>query len=375
MPDSDSLDITGAFSVEGWVQVDEPTVATVVVKSDYFGTTGVTSYGLEIGGASADGKIASLLYGDGMSYRKVSDDVVAAGRWHHLAMTWDGSTTMADNHRLYIDGALADTWTKTTGLNSTVESLTIGAMKPPEYYRRTDGRIDELSIYSAELTAAEIRAIVVAGSAGKCVAGDTESDAFTFTDSIGHGTSTIVGTDPITVAGIDRPAEIAITGCTASLCWYAVNGGGWTMQDGEVENDDVVSVRQMTSATGATTTDLTLSIGGVSDTFSATTVGTWNLTVTLAGVGDGTVTSSPVGIDCGSICAAAFDAGSTVILTATPDGESGFLGWSGDADCADGEVTMAGDVECTATFGPQEIFADGFETGDPSKWSAATGGS
>ena len=375
VPDSDSLDITGAFSVEGWVQVDEPTVATVVVKSDYFGTTDVTSDGLEIGGASADGKIASVLYGDGMSYREVSDDVVAAGRWHHLAMTWDGSTTIADNHRLYIDGALADTWTKTTGLNSTLESLTIGAMKPPAYYRATDGRIDELSIYSSELTAAEVRAIVVAGAAGKCVAGDTEPDAFTFTDSIGNGTSTIVGTDPITVAGIELPAEIAITGCTASLCWYAVNGGGWTMQAGVVEDGDVVYVRQMTSATGATTTDLTLAIGGVSDTFSATTVGTWNLTVTLAGLGDGTVTSSPAGIDCGSNCAAAFDAGSTVMLTATPDGEADFLGWSGDADCADGEVTMSGDVQCTATFGSAEIFSDGFETGDPSKWSAVTGGS
>ncbi len=172
VPHSTSLDITGALSVEGWVQVDEPTVATVVVKSDYFGTPDVTSYGLEIGGSSADGKIASVLYGSGVSYRTVSDAGLGTGRWHHLAMTWDGSTTMADNHRLYIDGALAETWTKTTGLNSTVESLTIGAMKPPEYYRKTDGRIDELSIYSAELTAAEIRAIVAAGSAGKCVSGD-----------------------------------------------------------------------------------------------------------------------------------------------------------------------------------------------------------
>jgi hypothetical protein len=142
-----------------------------------------------------------------------------------------------------------------------------------------------------------------------------------------------------------------------------------------VEDGDVVYVRQMTSATGATTTDLTLAIGGVSDTFRATTVGTWNLTVTLMGTGDGAVTSSPAGIDCGSTCAAAFDAGSTVVLTATPEGETGFLGWSGDADCVDGEVMMFGDVDCAATFGPLEIFADGFETGNTSRWSAATGGS
>ncbi len=35
---------------------------------------------------------------------------------------------------------------------------------------------------------------------------------------------------------------------------------------------------------------------------------------------------------------------------------------------------MAGDVQCTATFGPAEIFSDGFETGDTSRWSATAGG-
>jgi hypothetical protein len=159
------------------------------------------------------------------------------------------------------------------------------------------------------------------------------------------------------------------------LCWYALNDGGWATPDGIVENGDMVYVRQLTAATEATTTDLTLAIGGVSDTFSATTTGTFTLTVTLAGAGTGTVTSSPAGIDCGATCTAAFDAGSTIQLTPVPDEGWAFSGWSGDGDCGDGEVLMTGDLGCTATFSEAEIFSDGFESGDPSEWSSTVGGS
>jgi GH25 family lysozyme M1 (1,4-beta-N-acetylmuramidase) len=47
------------------------------------------------------------------------------------------------------------------------------------------------------------------------------------------------------------------------------------------------------------------------------------------GSGDGTVTSSPGRLDCGTTCAAAFAVGSTVILTASVDSASAFTGWSG----------------------------------------------
>ena len=49
------------------------------------------------------------------------------------------------------------------------------------------------------------------------------------------------------------------------------------------------------------------------------------LSVNKTGTGDGTVTSAPLGIDCGSACESLFTAGSAVILTAVPDRNSRIL--------------------------------------------------
>jgi hypothetical protein len=74
------------------------------------------------------------------------------------------------------------------------------------------------------------------------------------------------------------------------------------------------------------------------------------VTVNKAGNGTGTVTSAPVGIDCGADCLEGYDYGTTITLITTPDAGSYFAGWGGDADCLDGVVTIDGGKTCTATF-------------------------
>ncbi len=81
------------------------------------------------------------------------------------------------------------------------------------------------------------------------------------------------------------------------------------------------------------------------------TTNTYNLTVTKTGTGTGTVTSSLSGINCGSDCSEAYNAGTVVTLTATADTSSTFTGWSGGCTgtgtCA---VTMDAATAVTATF-------------------------
>lgn len=68
-------------------------------------------------------------------------------------------------------------------------------------------------------------------------------------------------------------------------------------------------------------------------------------------MGGGSVSSMPAGIDCGATCMADFALGTMVTLTATPSGDSAFVGWSGDCSgsgaCA---VTLDAARSVTATF-------------------------
>jgi hypothetical protein len=80
---------------------------------------------------------------------------------------------------------------------------------------------------------------------------------------------------------------------------------------------------------------------------------TYTLTVKKAGTGSGTVTSSPPGINCGPTCSATYSPGTSVTLTATPDDDSTFTGWSG-GDTGTLTVIMNSDVTVTATFTSEE---------------------
>jgi predicted lipoprotein with Yx(FWY)xxD motif len=96
------------------------------------------------------------------------------------------------------------------------------------------------------------------------------------------------------------------------------------------------------------------------------------LTVTDAGTGSGTVQSSPAGIEaCNSTCSNAFDEGTTITLTPTPDSYSTFAGWSGactgTAAC---QVTLGADAAVTATFNSSPAgggytggYGNGYESG------------
>jgi uncharacterized repeat protein (TIGR02543 family) len=77
---------------------------------------------------------------------------------------------------------------------------------------------------------------------------------------------------------------------------------------------------------------------------------TVSITKSGPGAADSTVTSSPAGIDCGTICSASFTTSAPIFLFAEAADGFAFDFWTGDADCADGLLTPSADVSCEAVF-------------------------
>jgi fibronectin type 3 domain-containing protein len=96
---------------------------------------------------------------------------------------------------------------------------------------------------------------------------DTTPNQFTFTDQTNVALSMVITSNAITVSGINAAATISVAGGT-----YSINGGAYTSAGGTVSNGNTVTVRQTSSGSYSTTTNATITIGGVSDTFSVTTL-------------------------------------------------------------------------------------------------------
>ncbi len=96
---------------------------------------------------------------------------------------------------------------------------------------------------------------------------DVTPNAFSFIAVTGAAVSSEVTSPTVTISGIDTASTISITGGT-----YAIGTGAFTSTAGTITTGQTVKVKVMTSASNSTAVTATLTIGGVTGSFSVTTI-------------------------------------------------------------------------------------------------------
>lgn len=152
-----------------------------------------------------------------------------------------------------------------SGLNATAASSVATTIAPGKWFRA----VHTSSFNSSTAT----NTVVTVGgvsdtftSTTAATAPDTTPNAFTFIDITGAELSTVYTSNTITVSGINAATAISVSGLT-----YSKNGATYTGSAGTVVNGDTVAVRVTSSGSNNTGVSGTLTIGGVSDTYTVTT--------------------------------------------------------------------------------------------------------
>ncbi|UZJ44179.1 hypothetical protein OOT55_16185 [Marinimicrobium sp. C6131] len=106
----------------------------------------------------------------------------------------------------------------------------------------------------------------VSSSSSSSQPADLEPAPFSFEPQVDVEPGATLASNTVTVSGIDAATTISVTGGQ-----YSIGGGAYTDADGEVDLNDEVRVQVTASGSFSTEASATLTIGGVSGTFTVTT--------------------------------------------------------------------------------------------------------
>ncbi|WP_168058585.1 InlB B-repeat-containing protein [Candidatus Manganitrophus noduliformans] len=169
--------------------------------------------------------------------------------------------------------------------------------------------------------------------AAKSVTANFTLKTFTFTvTKSGSGTGTVASSP----AGISCGTDCSETYTFNTLVFITATA----------DSDSAFSGWSGACSGGAATCSVTLD---AAKSVTANFTRRFPLGVSKAGSGAGTVTSSPAGIDCGTDCSETYNLNTSVTLTAAPDVNSNFTGWSGGGCAGTGTCTVAMDAAKTVT--------------------------
>jgi alpha-tubulin suppressor-like RCC1 family protein len=166
VPDSPTLRLTNALTIECWAQRLNTSEVHVLVEKGGDWTGGQTDFEMSMNDTYSGGQFA-FAFAEGWRGCAVTPDTA----WHHYAAV---AVNGQSNPILYIDGVPQTITSRdgpaTINMTASTRPLHIGAQVDPQtgwnYYSST--MVDELSLYQRALSANEIQAIYNAGSSGKC---------------------------------------------------------------------------------------------------------------------------------------------------------------------------------------------------------------
>lgn len=160
-----------------------------------------------------------------------------------------GSST----HSVSISSFNSNIWTSTANLNLAPGASSVKTTK----VTAPDGTIDTLFIAAINY---HIRTNISA---------DTTPDAFNIGSDITNAQPGEIFFSSFNVAGINAASTISITGTGAT---YNINGGSYTSSNGSVNNGDTIQLRHEGPVNYNASRTATITIGGVSDSRTVTTV-------------------------------------------------------------------------------------------------------
>ncbi|MBI4034140.1 MAG: LamG domain-containing protein [Candidatus Brennerbacteria bacterium] len=160
-PSDGGLDAFTAMTVAGWFKFDTLKTAGLVGKGDADPAQPGVAYILWTRGGGDD---AVFYINDDLNNGNINRsaaDVLTAGRWYHIAGTWDGGTTTS-SIKVYIDGVQSDNSTVTeaqgfAAMRNSSLGTTVGRGLVGTVNQYVDGNIDDVRIYNRALSADEVQ--------------------------------------------------------------------------------------------------------------------------------------------------------------------------------------------------------------------------
>ncbi len=151
VPDDPAFTFGSAFTAEAWIRTSAATVQELVSHFDNAGNTPGFTWG--VGLDVNDGRL-SFFAGDGATNQFLRDNaapVVNDGFWHHVAVTYDGSTAI-----LYVDGTPYTAAGTTINIGDATGTLNIGRSNNVSPERFFDGDMDEVRLWNIVRSGSDI---------------------------------------------------------------------------------------------------------------------------------------------------------------------------------------------------------------------------